>query len=55
VRALYDFVTEVAGELCFNVDDVLVLTNQVCFQQSFQYTYFNISRLVQLAASYPSS
>ena len=29
MTALYDFVTEVAGELCFSVDDVLILTNQV--------------------------
>jgi len=29
VKALYDFVTEVAGELCFNADDVLLITNQV--------------------------
>jgi len=29
VKALFDFVTEVAGELCFNADDVLLITNQV--------------------------
>jgi len=28
-KALFDFVTEVAGELCFNADDVLLVTNQV--------------------------
>jgi len=28
-KALFDFVTEVAGELCFNADDVLLITNQV--------------------------
>ena len=29
VKAVYDYVTEVAGELCFNADDVLLITNQV--------------------------
>jgi len=33
-KALFDYVTEVAGELCFNTDDVLLITNQVFFARS---------------------
>jgi len=44
-KALFDFVTEVAGELCFNADDVLLVTNQVwlffvlCTVSSLMSTY----------------